>query len=175
MNDRRVVTNGYPKMGNHALVKALQLLGEPCDVNHIPYGETLPDGKHVFIKRDPRNALISWMRFVGKPVTEGMFVSTMRWLGRSNYRDDLAKYEGWLTDPATLVVCFEDLIASPAEMQRLASHLDIPYLDGAWEALPGLTRTWTGKLSDFREIWTPYVEGCWNAGDGAGILQWWGY
>jgi hypothetical protein len=175
MSDRRVITNGYPKMGNHALVKALQLLGEPCDVNHYAYGDKLPEGPHVFIKRDPRNALISWMRFVGKPVTEGMFVSTMRWLESSNYRDALAKFEGWLTDPDTLVVRFEDLIASDAEMRRIAAHLDIPYLDGAWEELPGLTMTWTGKLSNYRDIWTPYVEGCWKSGGGDEILRAWGY
>jgi hypothetical protein len=115
------------------------------------------------------------MRFVGKPVTPGMFVSTMRWLESSNYRDALAKFDGWLSDPNTLVVRFEDLIASDAEMQRIAAHLGIPYLDGAWEELPGLTITWTGKLSDYRTLWTPYVEGCWNASDGAGILQRWGY
>lgn len=176
MSGNGVVANGYPKMGNHALVKALQLLGEPCEVNHIPFEKPLPHaGPHLLIKRDPRNALISWMRFCQKPVTPGMFVSTFRWVEHSTYRIALAEYEGWLADPATFVVKFEDLIASDTEMRRIAAHLDIPYLDGAWEELPGLTTTWTGKLSDYRDIWNPYVEGCWKTGDGDGILRRWGY
>jgi hypothetical protein len=171
----RVVPNGYPKMGNHALVKALQLLGEPCEVAHIPYGQPLPPGQHILVVRDPRNALISWIRFQGKPVTPGMVVSTFRHVEDASYHDALARYEGWLTDPDTMVVRFEHLIVSDAEMRRIATALGISYLDGAFEALPGLTHTWTGQLSDYRTIWSLDLEARWQAEGGSDILRVWGY
>lgn len=169
-----VTTNGFPKSGNHALVKAVQLLGQPCQVNHIPFGGVVSD-KHILIKRDPRNILCSWLRFNGQPVTSGMFLTAFRKFQDRSLGEEMADYEAWQHDQNTLVVRYEDLISDADEMRRIASYLGIIYQHGAFEALPGLTRTWFADHSDYRTIWTPEVEAAWNAEGGAELLAAWGY
>lgn len=169
-----VTTNGFPKCGNHALVKALQLLGQPCQVQHLPFGQVI-EGPHVFIRRDPRNVVCSWIRFNGQPVTPGMFITAFRRFQDRPLVAEMAEYEGWLTDSSTLVVSYEALIADDAEMRRIADHLGVPYISGAFEALPGLTKTWFAAHSDYRTIWTPEVEAVWSAEGGPELLARWGY
>ena len=168
-----VTTSGFAKAGNHALVKAVQLLGQPCEVTHVAY--VGPIGQHVFIKRDPRNIVCSWLRFNGRPVTPGMFITALRLFQHASLVEELAAYEGWLTDPQTLVVSYEALIASDAEMRRIAAYLDVPYLDDAFSELEGLTSTWFAQHSDYRAIWTPEVEAVWAAEGGPVLLARWGY
>lgn len=168
-----VTTTGFAKAGNHALVKAVQLLGQPCEVTHVAY--VGPIGQHVFIKRDPRNIVCSWLRFNGRPVTPGMFITALRLFQHASLVEELAAYEGWLTDPQTLVVSYEALIASDAEMRRIAAYLDVPYLDDAFSELEGLTSTWFAQHSDYRAIWTPEVEVVWAAEGGNELLARWGY
>ena len=169
-----VTTNGFPKSGNHALVKAVQLLGVPCDVAHITFGRPV-EAKHVFIKRDPRNVLCSWLRFNGQPVTPGMFITAIRKFQDRPLVDEMAEFEGWLTDENTLVVSYEALISSATELERIADYLATPYIYGAFEALPGMTRTWFADHSDFRAIWTPEVEAVWQAEGGPELLKRWDY
>ena len=67
-----ILVNGFPKSGTHALLKAVELLGIPvrseqidvaidhAELNHLPYEEPRDrDDRFLFIKRDPRNVLIS--------------------------------------------------------------------------------------------------------------------
>lgn len=169
-----MLTNGFPKSGNHALVKACELLGIPAEVQHRPY-ET-GAGPCLFIKRDPRNILVSWLRFHGKEVTPGMFLSAFRYFQEDTLIAEMAAYEGWLSDRDTLVVSFESLIASPVDMIRIAARVGVPYLGGAWDHLPGLTRTWHAVHSDYRDIiWTPDVRKAWDAEGGGELLARWGY
>ena len=169
-----VATSGFPKSGNHALVKATQLLGIPCQVEHIKFCEAVAD-KHVFIKRDPRNIICSWLRFNGNPVTAGMFITAFRDFQGRPLVDEMADFEGWLTDSNTLVVSYEALILSDAEVRRIAAYIGVPYIDGAFAALPGMTRTWFPEHSDYRTVWTPEVEAVWNAEGGPELLKRWGY
>lgn len=171
-----IITNGFPKSGNHALVKACQLLGVPCDVNHLPFGK-LPEEttKHILITRDPRNIVVSWLRFQGMPVTPGMFITHFRKFTADSLVNEMGTYDGFLTDPNALVVKFEDLIASDAEMRRIAEYLDVPYIDGAFESLPGMTRTWTGEYSDYKKIWAPQVQEVWDNEGGNNLLRIWKY
>jgi hypothetical protein len=172
----RVTANGFPKAGNHALVKGLQLLGVDCDVSHIPVAEGVPaDVPHVFIKRDPRNIICSWLRFQGRPVTQGMFLTCLDRFQERGLVDEMAEYEGWLHDTSTIVVRYEDLIASDVVLRRLASVLEVPYLDDAFTHLPGMTRTWHKQHSDYQTIWTPEVEAGWVAAGGPDLLKRWGY
>lgn len=168
-----VVTSGFAKAGNHALVKAVQLLGHPCVVDHIAYVGSI--GQHVFIKRDPRNIVCSWLRFNGQPVTPGMFITAFRRFQYASLVDEMAVFEGWLSDPQTLVVSYEALTASDAEMRRIATYLDTPWIDGAFDELEGLTATWFAQHSDYRTIWTPEVESMWVADGGNELLERWGY
>lgn len=172
----KVFANGFPKHGNHALVKALQLLGVVCDVNHEPYSPAARRGlPAVFVKRDPRTALVSWLRFEAKPVTQGMFLSKMRFLATAPLFDELAAYEGWLTDANTIVVRYEDLIASDAALRELAQRLGVPFLEDAFENLPGATRTWNVTPSSYAPIWTPTVQAAWSEAGGDEVLRRWGY
>ena len=175
MSDYPIVTaNGFPKSGNHALVKGLQLLGVPCQVNHIPAGDAIT-GRHVFIKRDPRNVVVSWLRFRHQQVTPGLFIAALRRFSERLFAQELAAYAPWLQDPATLVVRFEDLIQDDAELRRIAAWLGVPYIAGAWDALPRLTYTWRWPHSDYSQVWTPEVQAAWNAEGGLGLLAEWGY
>jgi len=169
-----VTTNGFPKCGNHALVKAIQLLGQPCVVEHLPFGEVVSD-KHLFVKRDPRNVLCSWLRFNGYAVTPGMFITSFRHFQSASLVEEMAAFEGWLSDPNTLIVRYEDLIADDEELRTIAAYLDTPYIEGAFEALPGLTRTWFAQHSDYTTIWTPNVEAVWIGEGGLELLARWGY
>jgi hypothetical protein len=166
-----VKLNGPPKMGNHALWKACELLGIATDgVNHIAADEPRGDERFIFIKRDPRNALVSWVRFNGMPVTQGTLIAAM-----ADYLPQLPQYEGWLTAPGVLVVSFERLVADDQQMREIASFAGVPYLDDAWPNLPDHTKTWTGRLSDWREHWTPAVDAAWVAAGGPALLERWGY
>lgn len=167
--------NGFPKHGNHPLAKVVQLLGRECTINHLPYGQPVGE-KHVFIKRDPRNGLVAWLRMNGQPETAESFIAALHKFQDRPLVEELADYEGWLTDPGTLVVRYEAMIASPAEIKRIAAYLDVDYSPSAFNHLPGLTRTWTGpNHSDYRNLWTPAVETAWADEGGAELLKRWGY
>ncbi len=173
----KVITSGPEKAGNHALVKAVELLGIPCDVEHRRYKEGLPVGaKHLFIKRDPRNMVLSMLRFRDQPVSAGMWI---RWFRRYSDKKSLIKYladfESWLNHERTFVVTFEDLIKDDRAIKDIAKYLAVPYLEGSFELLPGVTKTWTGVLSDFHVIWTPEVEKVWNSEGGPELLRTWQY
>lgn len=175
-----IVINGFPKSGNHALKKALELLGQPAQINHIPFAEGLPEGatKHIFIKRDPRNVIISALRWTKRPVTPGMFLTQFRSFelgGPGSLIEQMATYEAWLSDPQTLVIRFEYLIASDSVMRDIAAFLGVPYIDGAFEELPGWTLTWNDTPSNYLEVWTPEVQEAWAAEGGDDLLARWGY
>lgn len=169
-----VTTNGFPKSGNHALVKAVQLLGVPCEVDHIKHGEHV-EAKHIFIKRDPRNIICSWVRFIGKPVTDGMFISAFRKFQAESFCREIEQYTKWLSDANTLVIKYESLIADDAEIKRIADYLQATYLSSAFINLPGDTRTWCESHSDFKAIWTDEVERVWQDEGGTKIQIDWGY
>lgn len=168
-----VTTNGFPKSGNHALVKAVQLLGQPSQVNHIAFSEA-SEGPYIFIKRDPRNVVCSWLRFNGQPVTPGMFIAAFRKFQERSLVEEMADYDGWLTAENTLVISYEDLIASDNKIRAIAAWLNTPYIEGAFDALPGLTRTWFPDHSDYRAIWTPEVDAVWRSEGGTELLSKWG-
>lgn len=162
---------GIPKSGNHALKKACELLGHDMQVGHLIYEKREPDQAYICIIRDPRNILISWMRFVEKPITlpwikeslfSGIFEHTLlEWH---------VKCLAWLQDSQTKVIRYEDL-ATPAEMKKLAGYLDAEYPDGACEELPkGKTLTSNEKHTHWQEYWTPEIEEAWNAAGGEWML-----
>jgi hypothetical protein len=168
----KVFANGFPKSGNHALVKTLQLLGIPAQVNHVPYSADI-DARCVLIVRDPRNVVISWLRALPQPVTPGMMLSSFRRFEKASLAEEMAAFEPWLQHG--IVVRYEELIASDAAMRKLADELGVPYLDDAWRWLPGMTATWNQTRSDFREVWLPEVAAAWEAEGGRDLVERWGY
>jgi len=172
-----IICNGLPKSGTHALVKAVQLLGQP-DTEHVhePFGYDIGQNKHILVKRNPRNVLVSWVRFHGVQVTSGNLIGAIKRINDRSLGKLFNDYKGWLTDPSTLVVKFEDLTTdNGATIQLIANYLAVPYLTDAYTYLPGLTRTWTGNLSNWRNHWSAQVESEWNL-SGADVAETdWGY
>lgn len=170
-----VFCNGFPKCGNHALMKAVELLGVPGSVNHFAADEKLPEGisSHIFIKRDPRNVIVSWLRFHSDLVTPGKFLARFRRFSDSSLSEEMSRYEGWLS--LAYVVRYEDLVRDDSAMRGIAAMLGVPYIDGAWEQLENHTVTWNAVKSDFRSVWTPEVEAVWNEEGGRELLARWGY
>jgi len=189
--------NGFPKSGNHALLKACELLGVPAQVNHVPFKDGSPTNSthRIFIKRDPRNVIISKMRMDNQQVTPGTFISKFRAWQKGGTQtvkledgpvhtfitpqistiEAMAEYEQWLNDADTFQITYEDLIRNDVDMRRIAVYLGVPYIESAFEELPGLTMTWNDEHSDYNKIWTPEVEAVWNDEGGVELLKRWGY
>jgi hypothetical protein len=148
-------------------MKAVELLGHPAGVNHEI---AVRDG--IFIKRDPRNVIVSWLRFNRDVVSPGKFLARFRRFTDRPLVAEMADYEGWLLG---FVVRYEDLIASDAEMRRIAAHIGAPYVEGAWEQLENHTATWNAEKSDYRTVWTPDVAEAWYDEGGGELLTRWGY
>lgn len=171
-----VTANGFPKAGNHALVKGLQLLGVNCSVQHIPFADGVPEDRpHVFIRRDPRNIVCSWLTHMGKPVTQGMFIAHLHKFEVAPFAEELTAFAGWLDDARTIHVRYEDLVYNAQGLKDLAGKLGVPYLDDAYPNLPGMTVSWQKKHANWAEIWGPPVEHAWNSIGGPRLLERWGY
>ncbi len=170
----RVLVNGVPKSGTHALKKAVALLGVESDNRHVEYGMQVDHDKHVFIKRDPRNVLLSKVRFEGQPVTQGMVILKMQNFNGEPFNLVLSRYAPWLTQAPHIVV-YEELISDKSVLRRIAKYLGVHALGDAFSNLPGHTATWNPEHSDYRYVWTAEVEAAWNDIGGPAILQEWGY
>lgn len=174
--DNRFVVCGFPKAGTHALKKACELLGRPALSGHWrPSAFPRPDGDVLFIIRDPRDLPLSYLRFMRRTVSEGTYLSLLR---HHEGVDEamipaLRDFGGWMATVPTFR--YEALIADDREMRRLADTIGEPYLDGAWELLPGLTATWNPVHSDHRTIWTPRIADVWDSLGGNALLEEWGY
>jgi len=169
-----VFCNGFPKSGTHALQKAVRSIGVPADVNHRTYAEGLPEGTthNVFIKRDPRNVVVSWLRWGQQQVTPGSFLAAFRKFQDGPLVNEMAQFEPWLAEAH--VVRFEDLIANDSALRGIAHWIGVPYIEGAWEGLPNHTMTWNDEPSDYRPLW-PQVMTAWYAEGGGELLSRWGY
>jgi|GEM_PF-6045986 len=170
-----ILINACPKHGTHALQKAVELLGQHAgDVHHIGFGEPMPEGvsKHLYIYRDPRNAILSWMRWDGRSITDGSVMAAIR---GKRYLQTTRQFVGWVNAPDVHKVRYEELIADDGAMRGIAKFLGVPYLESAFPNLPGLTRTWNLEHADFRKIWTPALAACWHEEGGDDLVQAFGY
>lgn len=172
------ITNGFPKSGNHALAKAVQLLGVNCQVDHFPWEDhwSMTSVPRIFIKRDPRNIVLSWLTHKKIPHTPYNFIKCLRnFDNQGDLITQLATYEGWLHDPQTLQIAYEDLISNEKCMQQIAEYLNVPYTPKLWDYLPGMTWSWTDNHADFTTIWNSRIEKAWNQEGGDKLLTRWGY
>ena len=170
-----VFCNGFPKSGSHALWRACELLGIPGGVNHSTYAEGEPAGTthRVLIVRDPRNIIVSWLRFNRMPVTPGTFLAAFRRFQGAPLVEEMAAFEPWLF--VSHVVRFERLLADDTAMRGIANYCGVDYIAGAWEELPGYTKTYNAEHSDFRTVWNGDIESAWNGEGGPELLARWGY
>lgn len=186
-----VLINSIPKSGTHALARAVELLGIPylgyltderegdgARIVHLPPGAMDMAGrKHLFIFRDPRNVVLSSLRRTGKPLTQGTIISETRaFQGGRSFYDQARPYLGWFSDPAIHAVRFESLLSDGGvTVAGIAAVLGVMAFDDCYPNIIGPTETYTGKLSDWRNYWTPAIEEVWQAEGGADIQRAFGY
>ena len=70
---------------------------------------------------------------------------------------------------------FEDLVSDPKTTEAIANYLEVPLLDDAFDKLPGLTKTATGKLSNWKDYWSDAVEDAWVKARGPEVEAMWNY
>lgn len=177
-----IYANGIPKHGTHALLKAVELLGVPvrgrlsdagAQLGHWPALDLAADDKHILIIRQPRNSLISWLRYGGLSVTQGLLSANMQ-----DQINACREYLHWLDDPRTLIVRLEALVSDGgATVQAIADYLGVPARPDAYSNIYGHTRTWSGQHSDWVTCaeWTPDVEAAWQAKGGGELAEAIGY
>jgi hypothetical protein len=157
-----VYANGIPKSGTHALAKTIQLLGVPCEVSHYTHDKKPADDKVVVIFRDPKNILTSWVRFLGRQMTQGAFIEQLQIFCDIGMRSTLDAYEPYLSDDSTLCVRYEELLTDAGvTVSNIANFLGVPVLDDCYTNIEGFTRTWNPTKSDWREHWTDNIDSAW--------------
>ncbi len=160
MAGEMVVCSGAPKSGTHLLLKAVSLFGghiNQPEHAHEPYWHKNPRKKYINIKRNPRNVLMSWLRFNVMPLNEKTFIKELPAVVAEGFT-----YVPWLADTDTLTVSFESLVADPAELGKISEFISKPLISGHFDKLWGRTKTFTGQLSDWRDHWTPAVQAEWE-------------
>ena len=172
----KILINGVPKAGNHALLKGVELLGVAgAHVDHRKYGEPISEDRQLFLKRHPRNILISMARWQQRPLKQGPLIVLMQdfynWEPMAQY---LSAFTPWLHN-GVHSLSYEDLTGADWALRGIADYLNVPYLDDAFENLPGLTTTWTGAPSDWTQHWTPVMERAWEDHGMADVQHEWGY
>ncbi len=171
-----VTVNGFPKTGNHALKKGVELLGvAPVELRHEPYGNGFTsDGPMLVPIRHPRNVLISKCRWEGLPVVSGPLMNLIRSFDGKPMNDGYRSFLEW-DAPGVLLVSYEELIASDAVLRRIADYLGVPFLEDAFPNLLGLTISWSGSPSRWEDYWTDAVDGAWTDSGMAALQRDLGY
>lgn len=159
---------GIPKSGTNLLEKAIRGLG--CDAGHHVHTSDwrLAERRKVaYIYRNPRDVLVSAARYCGEQRRGGIegdvllktfwdfFNCGLPWVYRS--------YGGWMRSCAH-VVRFEELAGlRGVERQGVVVDGMAEWLGVGKRRLDlvGGTATWTGRLSDWREVWTEGVDRVW--------------
>tara|TARA_R110000744_G_scaffold61874_1_gene127873 strand:+ start:1689 stop:2249 length:561 start_codon:yes stop_codon:yes gene_type:complete len=182
-----IICNGIQKHGTHALLKAVELLGQPIEFEgmegavlaHNEYGSIPVNTKHLFIIRNPKNAFISLMRMHNIPLTTGMLMAKLQSYDGENYVDHCKPYLDWLDDADTLVINFDDMVSDQGQtvMDSIADHLGVARQSDAKANLLGHTETWTGTLSNNETLdaWNDEVEAVWLSIGGLALEQRLGY
>lgn len=177
-----VVCNGLPKTGTHALLKCVELLGVPHARDHMEHGHWphgyAPEGKHICIFRDPRNVLVSWVRFArNEAVSAGFLMAAIRaYYSGESFVAEAGMFTPYLSDPNALAVRFEDLLSDGgASVIAIAGFIGVPEIPDVYESIPGMTVTYTGALSVWQDHWTDQVDAVWQEEGGPQLLADWGY
>lgn len=142
-----IICNGSPKTGTHLLVKAARLFGGNAMLsshNHDPK-LTVP---HIHIIRNPRNALISYLRMNKSELTRSNIITEM-----PSFIAEYSEYIGLLNLNDVLTVTFEDLLTDESELLRISKFIGLPLIEGHFRKLWGQTATFTGDLSNWRNHW----------------------
>lgn len=173
---------GFPKSGNHAVYRAVELLGLVPAVRHDLDFLTDRGDYEVAVIRDPRNIAISWLRYRNQPITPETYRRTLLSFPGPNKKLKgkplttlLHDYRCLLDQP--IIVRYEELIAGSARFHRLAEELGCAYPDGGFDLLvagPSMTYR-PPPHADWRLVWTPEVDAAWALLGGPDLAAAFGY
>lgn len=145
----------------------------------------------VFVYRNPRNVLISYVRWTAVSMNwqAARAQPSVHDISRridnaaiNTITNNLRCFTGWL-EKATMIVRFEDFIQRPRDVaEGLCQTLDIPMADPdavLGDKTPWITPqyrgTWSGQLSDWSEIWDERIDAKWRAAGGRELEADYGY
>ena len=158
---------GAPKSGTNLLLKAISLFNTNDDVRKHHYGFDKPfpfeDDAHpqVQIIRNPRNTLISWVRFKSLPRNNDTIIKSMELcIDYMNSHFDCIADDRWHT------VRFEELLSDPKVIEGIGEYLGLPLVENHFEKLWGDTSTFTNDLTDWKDWWTEEVNEAWTTKGG---------
>lgn len=151
-----IAANGMKKSGTHLLQKYLKRQGIDAVVHHSEFGTRDVFSDHHFIVRNPRNMLMSWVRWYKRPLTSKNIIAGLReYEDGFSMRDYCARFIGWLHDKNTKKYRFEEISSDPS--------------------IYGETLTWSGALSNWLTVWSTDVEKAWDASGMSDIEHLLGY
>lgn len=151
-----ILCNGSPKTGTHLLLKAAHQLGGRCVLavhRHDADIDSL-NHRHIHIIREPRNAFISYLRMnkLGEDYSEiAKHVSP--------FIKEYSSYIHYLSDPKTLNIRFERLLADKSEYDKIALFLSKEVVD---YNIIGGTATYNKTPSCYKEIFDDKIKYAWE-------------
>lgn len=168
-----IYCNGSPKNGTHLLLNSVRLFGGVCFTaqhKHEPNLILSKDDKHIHIVRNPRNALISYMRMNNIDLSVKNISNEIPRL-----IEEQSSYLHYLRDTKTLNIKFENLVSSDKELNRMAKYLDMRLIDDHFDKSKKGVATWTGRLSNWVEVWEGKINSAWIVNGGLELEQKMGY
>ncbi len=168
-------------------------------VGHIPYSDKFGPDKYITMIRNPRNIIVSFMRWAMRKKDTKInallndlyndsdrLIQIIRNMNKIGLYEELLKYAKWLDDPDHLIVRFENLInkdTNNAQLVRIAKYLDIHSIDAsdiAEKVIQGIDKertgkTYSGELSNYEEYFTKKVEEEFIRVGGNKINEYFGY
>jgi len=153
---------GATKSGTNLLLKALELFGtDEVRKHHYGFYKPYPyeDKPHpqVQIIRNPRNVLISWVRFMKLPRNDTTIIKSMDFM-----LDYLNDHFPCIADDRWHTVRFEELLDDSKVLQGIADYLGLTLIENHFEKLWGDTVTFTGDLTKWEDWWTEEVDKAWT-------------
>ena len=169
MNNKDILVIGIPKSGTNACVKACRLLGlNPSEHMHTSNYHLSEDNRVAYVYRNPRNVLISALRYRNHQrrnwedtITEEKLIEVFFDFFNAGLPAVYQSYLPWLSTTACSFK-FEDMIADKKVMCKIADYMDVPHPScDTFAKLWGDTPTFTGELSDWSQYWTSGLDKIW--------------
>jgi|TARA_R110000744_G_scaffold47410_4_gene104400 hypothetical protein len=159
---------GAPKTGTHLLLKALHLFGGAglaAIHSHKDHNfRWRVEDKRVHIIRNPRNVVISWVRYQKLPRNNQTIIGSMDYIIKR-----VNGHFGWLKEETVLTVRFEELLTDPSVIKKIGIHIGMAPVDNHFESLWGNTLTFTDDLTNWKDFWNDEVNAAWKAKGGIEI------
>lgn len=163
--------------------------------SHVDASRDLGGSPVINISRDPRDMVISLARFhVQEGVTTSVTESAiLKVIDHKFYSKKAAAliggFVGWQDRSDALPIRFEDLISDHGETtMEIAEYLNIPWRPESYNDLIGHAgdydiyagasadhNTWSGRLSNWEEWWTPVIDAAWTESCGPELVKAMGY